>query len=755
MRKYYRKIMGVTLSSILAIGAIAGTDAPVKYGAVVQAASSQRSSFSGMGQGTLENPYVINTVDQLKEISNNLSAHYCLGSNIDMSGITDWEPIGDGQHAFTGTFNGNGHVIKNLEITVNGRLSDDEIVPENDNLNRYFGIFGYAKNATIKNVGIKNIRYKLSYEEYYGDYNAFSYLGGLVGSARGTQISQCYVTGNLRCVCESKIYARVGGIIGNADTSTTISDCYADVECYGSTIDMNTMVGGIAAWVGNATITKCYTEGKIASYNTNSYAYAGGINGSGQNGNVAGCISMVSSINTTAGYYAIKRDIGYGITETNCKVAEPNTNQTKERSMYTNRGWDLNTVWELEDKVPTLRVFDNPVNISNPSEIVDTSEPAVTNTQIPTLGDVEDTDNNVDEEDGWDMDPIQKPDTSDAEDTDEDMIVDDSDDYNEDGWTDEDEASQTHPVELPTTPVMTTTSSAVTHITASPVMVVTKPAVTYITTPPVMIVTKPAVTHITASPVMIVTKPAVTHITTPAVEDSTPAPNILGTTETGEEQDTQTVQDGTSDLQGATSDRREAQTVTQKQSTENSEAKVTKLEVTSDLDEDESLYVGDSLMVYALVTPEELTETTGITWTSSNTKVAKVSSEGKVVCLGKGNVTITAIANDGSNVSASIKLTVLNTSDLELSGISITNGKMTPKFLRSRKAYSVILGRDTDNTIIKPTAVSSNATVKINGKKVKKIKVVLKKGKSKTVKISVLSSNGASKVYKILVRRKK
>ena len=63
MRKYYRKIMGVTLSSILAVGAIAGTDVPFKYGSVVQAASSQQSSFSGMGQGTLENPYVINTVD--------------------------------------------------------------------------------------------------------------------------------------------------------------------------------------------------------------------------------------------------------------------------------------------------------------------------------------------------------------------------------------------------------------------------------------------------------------------------------------------------------------------------------------------------------------------------------------------------------------------------------------------------------------------------------------------------------------------
>ena len=47
-----------------------------------------------------------------------------------------------------------------------------------------------------------------------------------------------------------------------------------------------------------------------------------------------------------------------------------------------------------------------------------------------------------------------------------------------------------------------------------------------------------------------------------------------------------------------------------------------------------------------------------MTWKSSNTKVAVVDSTGKVTAKGKGSVTITATAKDGSGIKASCKLTV-------------------------------------------------------------------------------------------------
>ncbi len=46
------------------------------------------------------------------------------------------------------------------------------------------------------------------------------------------------------------------------------------------------------------------------------------------------------------------------------------------------------------------------------------------------------------------------------------------------------------------------------------------------------------------------------------------------------------------------------------------------------------------------------------TWTSSNTKVAKVSSKGKVTAVGKGTAKITAAATDGSGRKATVIITV-------------------------------------------------------------------------------------------------
>ena len=49
-----------------------------------------------------------------------------------------------------------------------------------------------------------------------------------------------------------------------------------------------------------------------------------------------------------------------------------------------------------------------------------------------------------------------------------------------------------------------------------------------------------------------------------------------------------------------------------------------------------------------------------VTWTSSNEKVAKVSKDGVIEAIVGGTATITATANDGSGVTASCKVTVVN-----------------------------------------------------------------------------------------------
>lgn len=70
-----------------------------------------------------------------------------------------------------------------------------------------------------------------------------------------------------------------------------------------------------------------------------------------------------------------------------------------------------------------------------------------------------------------------------------------------------------------------------------------------------------------------------------------------------------------------------------------------------------SLNTGDTHQLTATVAPSNAANK-NVTWKSSNTSVATVSTSGLVTALTPGSSTITATAADGSNVSASCVLTV-------------------------------------------------------------------------------------------------
>ncbi len=70
-----------------------------------------------------------------------------------------------------------------------------------------------------------------------------------------------------------------------------------------------------------------------------------------------------------------------------------------------------------------------------------------------------------------------------------------------------------------------------------------------------------------------------------------------------------------------------------------------------------NLYAGASGKLTAAVEPADATDPS-VSWKSSNTKVATVDQKGQVKAVAKGTATITATANDGSNVTASCTVTV-------------------------------------------------------------------------------------------------
>ncbi len=67
---------------------------------------------------------------------------------------------------------------------------------------------------------------------------------------------------------------------------------------------------------------------------------------------------------------------------------------------------------------------------------------------------------------------------------------------------------------------------------------------------------------------------------------------------------------------------------------------------------------GETLQLTAIITPTEATNQI-LTWTSSDEKIATVTQEGLVTAVGVGEVTITATAQDGSNLSVSCIITVV------------------------------------------------------------------------------------------------
>jgi len=83
------------------------------------------------GSGTVADPFVITTADELNFVRYNLDRHFVLGDDIDLSAYSNWEPLGTftplsdapeheetphPKYAFTGTFNGDGYTISNLTI---------------------------------------------------------------------------------------------------------------------------------------------------------------------------------------------------------------------------------------------------------------------------------------------------------------------------------------------------------------------------------------------------------------------------------------------------------------------------------------------------------------------------------------------------------------------------------------------------------------------------------------------------------------
>lgn len=264
----------------------------------------------------------IKTVDDLKNISKNLSGTYVLGANIDCKGAS-LSPIGNLKSPFTGKFScptgANGkptYAITNVTISVNipggDRKAQQGQYKKDGDSQWCAGLFGATCNATFKNIIVLNANISSnviggsstgsSYSETYKGMDEQS-TGILVGTASGTSFTGCGVTGTVKSISNN-----VGGFVGfatkqvkcsgdnnspfssmNGKKGSTFTKCYAAVSVNGgaaanSSVAQSTWgwnIGGFVGCASRSTFTGCAFDGTTnAGYWMSVGAFAGGTSGS-------------------------------------------------------------------------------------------------------------------------------------------------------------------------------------------------------------------------------------------------------------------------------------------------------------------------------------------------------------------------------------------------------------------------------------------------------------------------------------------
>ncbi len=280
----------------------------------------------------------INSLQDFLNISNELRGHYILNTDLDLSGIASWTPIGSDSNPFVGGLDGQGHTITGL---TRNTPNDNEI-----------GLFGYSSGATFKNLGLKNVNIVGS-----------SNVGPVTAVSNGCTFDQVYTTGYI----EGNDH--VGGFTAQATgNQTTITNCYVDADV----VTRSSQCGGFVGSVSNCTIDKSYFAGTvIAPVVNNGGKNAGGIlcllETTGNNltnsvcaatkiqGGTTGklvCRGVTNGMTTlTNNYYNATMDISDPIDTPYPDITSiaKSILDLQKKATYEGLGWDFTNIWTIQE----------------------------------------------------------------------------------------------------------------------------------------------------------------------------------------------------------------------------------------------------------------------------------------------------------------------------------------------------------------------------------------------------------------------
>jgi len=237
---------------------------------------------NSISEGTIE----ISSKEDLQDISADLSADYILMDDIDLSKV-EWKAVGDNEKPFTGSFDGNGHTVTNLNLKVTHQEDSS-----------YAGLFGVTDGAEISNLAIENC-------EITSETRGGIYAGALVGKAKNTVIEDCYVDGQI--IVEKKTAYTIGGIVG------AVFQQEADTD-------------------KEYNVSHCISNVKI---DTNKYQ--------GESGTLAGYVENTALLENS---YSLVPDVslfGIIIEDTSCKILNAYSWQQKNKYV----GFDFETIWKI------------------------------------------------------------------------------------------------------------------------------------------------------------------------------------------------------------------------------------------------------------------------------------------------------------------------------------------------------------------------------------------------------------------------
>ena len=189
-----------------------------------------------------------------------------LTADIDL-GNHPWTPIGiNDKQYYTGTFDGGNHTIKNLNI----------VETEAKEGKAYIGFFGYAKDATIKNLNFENVNLNIACLDI--DHSQ-GHIGAVAGSLEGTStIENVTVKGDIKV--EATVTAngasRVAVVAGgNSYGDVTMKNVHVIAD-EGSYLKANNNTGALAGQLQG----KMYFEDCSSNINvTVNKFFAGGLVG--------------------------------------------------------------------------------------------------------------------------------------------------------------------------------------------------------------------------------------------------------------------------------------------------------------------------------------------------------------------------------------------------------------------------------------------------------------------------------------------